>query len=81
MSSGIDKLLEERFRFILTQEKWIPPATPSETTSSVLSGGGGGIAQSLLKGGDETKRFVGYALVAAAAVGLVFIAYKYRRHS
>ncbi len=75
MSTGIDKMLEERFRHILTQEKWIPPtpSVSSETPAAVLSGGDR-VSQNI-----DARKCVGVALTGGALIGLLFVWRRGRR--
>ena len=61
--AAVDKLLAERFRHILAEEKWIPEA--------ITSLAGGAAAAPAARRAHDLRKIVGGALIAGSLVGLL----------
>ena len=68
--ASVDKLLEERFRHIMQDEKWIPQ------TISALVGGESPPAGAAPSQPCDIRKIVGGSILAGALMGLAIIWYK-----
>ncbi len=68
--ASVDKLLEERFRHIMQDEKWIPQ------TISALVGGEVPTSTTPATSSCDTRKLLGGSLVIGALLGLAIVWYK-----
>ena len=69
--ASVDKLLEERFRHIMQDEKWIP-----QTIGALMGGGESSSSPPVAQQSCDTRKILGGSILAGALLGILIVWYR-----